>query len=610
MKVVEMIGIEQARSWGVCTLNEFRQYLGLKEYDSFEEWNPDPEIANAARALYGHIDNLELYVGMQAEEAKVPGEGAGLCPGYTISRAILGDAVALTRGDRFFTHDFNPYNLTAWGYQDCAHTPTNGAFGGGISKLLFRSLPNNFSFNSVYGLFPFYTPKTCEVNLSKLDLVDKYDFERPKTEKPVVSVNTWDGVKQVLGDYRSFKTTYEEHMKALTNGYGFFLAFDDPAKHLADMKIVRDALFPNDQAFEAYGEFYRDTTARLIEEKSFSLVGKGTRSVDIVRDVLNLVPVHWVSRKVAGIPLKTPQTPDGVHTEQEVYQYLAVVFTYIFLNVDPANGWPLRANAEKVAKLLQGYTKGHIDAMRSTTVLGRLKDTLLGWVTGEKTDDLDFLRRLAASGRSSDVLAYNVFGIIIASSPNFSQAAAQVVNFYLDDARAKERKEVVRLCHSEAPEDNKLLLGYIMEAMRLDPQAPGIFREAARDADVVEGNDVPSVKVTKGQRLFVSLYNANHDPSVFGPDPSAIDPTRSPDVYMTFGSGMHKCLGQWFVLSVMPQVMRSIFTLKNVRRAPGESGKLNRFQQRLYGSTPGNLYIDARGNVTPWPASMTIQYDI
>lgn len=32
--------------------------------------------------------------------------GAGLCPGFTISRAILSDAVALTRGDRFLTVDY------------------------------------------------------------------------------------------------------------------------------------------------------------------------------------------------------------------------------------------------------------------------------------------------------------------------------------------------------------------------------------------------------------------------------------------------------------------------------------------------------------------------
>lgn len=78
----------------------------LLAYQSFREWNPDPEIYNAAAALYKNIDRLELHVGLQAEEPKLPGPGAGLCPGFTISRAILSDAVCLTRGDRFLTTDF------------------------------------------------------------------------------------------------------------------------------------------------------------------------------------------------------------------------------------------------------------------------------------------------------------------------------------------------------------------------------------------------------------------------------------------------------------------------------------------------------------------------
>lgn len=46
-------------------------------------------VQRAAESLYSHIDNLELYPGLQAEEAKQPGPGAGLVPGYTISRSIL-----------------------------------------------------------------------------------------------------------------------------------------------------------------------------------------------------------------------------------------------------------------------------------------------------------------------------------------------------------------------------------------------------------------------------------------------------------------------------------------------------------------------------------------
>ena len=41
---------------------------------------------------------------MVVEAAKTPMvPGVGIAPNYTISRAILSDAVALVRGDRFYT---------------------------------------------------------------------------------------------------------------------------------------------------------------------------------------------------------------------------------------------------------------------------------------------------------------------------------------------------------------------------------------------------------------------------------------------------------------------------------------------------------------------------
>ncbi|EKM53146.1 uncharacterized protein PHACADRAFT_259331 [Phanerochaete carnosa HHB-10118-sp] len=161
MKVVELMAIEQARSWGTCSLNEFRRFMGLKPYSSFSEWNQDEDVANAARMLYHDIENLELYVGLQAEEAKPPGPGAGLCPGYTISRAILSDAVALTRGDRFLTTEFTPQNLTAWGYADCQFDVNDGSYGGMLTKLLFRTLPECYPAGSAYAHFPSSSRDTC-----------------------------------------------------------------------------------------------------------------------------------------------------------------------------------------------------------------------------------------------------------------------------------------------------------------------------------------------------------------------------------------------------------------------------------------------------------------
>lgn len=71
---------------------------------------------DVVEALYGHPDNVELYPGILAEAAQEPLKpGAGLCAGYTIAFAILSDAVALVRGDRFYTVDYSPASLTNFG---------------------------------------------------------------------------------------------------------------------------------------------------------------------------------------------------------------------------------------------------------------------------------------------------------------------------------------------------------------------------------------------------------------------------------------------------------------------------------------------------------------
>ena len=125
-------------------MNEFRAFLGLKQFDTFEEWCSDKSVAQQAARLYGHIDNLELYVGLQAEDCMPLGPGSGICCGYTMTRAILGDAIALVRGDRYYTQDYTPWNLTSWGYQDCVRDPDNGAFGAALPRLLMRHLPRHY----------------------------------------------------------------------------------------------------------------------------------------------------------------------------------------------------------------------------------------------------------------------------------------------------------------------------------------------------------------------------------------------------------------------------------------------------------------------------------
>ena len=66
-------------------------------FKTFEEWNSFPEIANAARELYGDIDRLELYPGLHAEGHAEDGYGQkyNTFRVNTVRFGLLFDAIAL-----------------------------------------------------------------------------------------------------------------------------------------------------------------------------------------------------------------------------------------------------------------------------------------------------------------------------------------------------------------------------------------------------------------------------------------------------------------------------------------------------------------------------------
>ena len=58
-----------------------------------------PTVARAAKHLYGHINNLELYTGLQCKATIPTGSGLWLPIGYTMMKVVLSDAIALIHAD-------------------------------------------------------------------------------------------------------------------------------------------------------------------------------------------------------------------------------------------------------------------------------------------------------------------------------------------------------------------------------------------------------------------------------------------------------------------------------------------------------------------------------
>lgn len=60
---------------------------------------------------------------------------------------------------------------------------------------------------------------------------------------------------------------------------------------------------------------------------------------------------------------------------------------------------------------------------------------------------------------------------------------------------------------------------------------------------VMEAVEVAGERLSPGERLFMSLWSANHDESVY-PQPATLDPAANRDVpHLAFGHGAHFCLG-------------------------------------------------------------------
>lgn len=589
MRLHEIMGIEQNRRWGVCSLNDFRKFLGLRPYKTFKEWNPRPDIAEAAEKLYGDIDHLELYVGLQAEDAKPVMDGAGLCPGYTISRAILSDAIALTRGDRFFTQDYSPHNLTAWGFADCQRDPNAFGFGSTLGRLFLRNLPNNFTENSVYTFFPLMTPDAMKTHLSKLKLIDQYDFTRPKDQSGVKEVNDYAQVTEILSNPAAFVSSYAEQAARVINGKGFYTAQQDTEEN----KIAK-ALADSPEALDKIGKYFYDTTSHLIKSNSFSLVGDKVRGVDIVRDVFRVVPILWAAADIGGIELKTKDHPDGAYTPSELYDILGDIYTFVFLEIEPANVMVLGAKVRHDTRELLGHIKNHLYGA------GGVRGSFTGFVSSlftrsRKPEHHELVKRLSQLGQSSDDLATNILALLVSATVELSLALTNMINLYLGREEGTKISSLIK-----SADGNALLDGYAREALRLDPPFQGVYRVATKD------QEVGGVAVKKNDRVFLDIASANVNESVFE-SAHSVNPSRGTKGYLSV-DGLFVHLGE-MTTKIMTEVLRAVYGFENVRRAPRISGELKRFKDH---SRPQlrYAYLDQHQRTSAWPTSLTIQYDV
>jgi cytochrome P450 len=433
------------------------------------------------------------------------------------------------------------------------------------------------------------TPVAMKKYLSNLKVLEYYDVSRPTRKTGVKDVTGYALVNEVLKKDDIFAKPYAAQAAKVIPGKGFYTVEGAEAQ-----AKVHKAIVDSPETLEQTGTFFFETTRELITSSSFSLVGKKTFGVDIVRDVIKIVPLFWAATEIAGITLKTKVHPQGQYTPIELYNILGDIYSYIFLKVEPSKTMLLGAKVSTDVKNLLSCINEHVReevVNKRVSVVGKLE---VLFSKPKKAEHTDLVKRLSALGGSSNELANRVLAILV-STVELSLALTNVVHVLFGSQQHATLQGLAKA------ESKSSLDGFIHEALRLDPPFQGVYRTA------LKSQELRGLSITEGERIFVDIAEANRDETFFKA-PLDIDPARGTKETLQ-GDWLFAHLGEELTVKIIGEVLRAIYTCDNVRLAPGNSGTLSRFKDA---SRPDLRYAypDSAQFSSPWPTSLSVLYDV
>jgi linoleate 10R-lipoxygenase len=571
LKVVEVLGIIQGRKWQCASLNEFREFFGLKRYNQFSDINSDPEIANILEKLYTDPDMVELYPGLMIEDVKPQrNPGSGIMPTYSVGRAVLSDAITLVRSDRFNTIDYTVSNLTAWGYNEVQQDyKTLG--GSMLYKLIQRGVPNWFPYNSVAVMQPMYTKSANEKIAKEIGTFDQFTTADPKPPAKVAVTISNETIKKVLSNTQQYIVPWLKPLNDLFPGkkdYGFFMLAGDEQKNYQHRADWQKAMKKVPNLHDAVHSFIEREGAKLIKKETFTFK-KGLDQIDIIRDVAVPLNAQLLS-DMFYFDMRTEENPDGELGAAELYRSLLDIRIWGVNNNDPAQAWNRRRRAQEGVKKIYDSTKklvAEVDVGRPRGIgLISAVSNRIGAKSYLKKDSLrscglKLVEELLAQGNSIDHVTDNLwltaFGGIGVPVTTFYE----VLSFFLLPENKSIWAEVQAIAQKG---DEATLHAYVAEAQRMT--------SSQRNVRVSKGSgEVDGQSITPGTAVVLMLGEAGRNAKEI-PDAGKFNAQRKAQDVSAFSYGQHECLAKDLALAFVTGLIKLVADLKELRPAPGQMG--------------------------------------
>ena len=207
-------------------------------------------------------------------------------------------------------------------------------------------------------------------------------------------------------------------------------------------------------------------------------------------------------------------------------------------------------------KEMRSFLDDYIDTQSSTI---RSEDTVLARMLAVN-DSLTHPKTLAR-------IRSNIMGGLVGAVETSNAAVVQSVNQLL------ARPEVLRAARAAArnlaegePIEDSPFAAYVWEALRFHPINPFVVRYIQRNTLIGDGDQAALLR--KGKRVLVATHSAMMDPrTVWNPDRFEIDrPAR--DRRMNLGYAMHRCLGDYVAMVMIPEIVRQLVLHPGLARVP------------------------------------------
>lgn len=365
-------------------------------------------------------------------------------------------------------------------------------------------------------------------------------FKLLRTVKPVLLrhnlaiVTRYHDVAEILTHDEAFSVQpYREKMTRLAGD--FILGTDDSPQYERDISILRLAAPRSDVP----------ALAGFVSETAEGLVTRAGGRIDVA-DLAKRVPARLFARWF-GTP-----GPD----EDTLIAWTLAIFEEIFVNVknDPA----IAAEANRASGALAAHLDEAIAARKAqangtppTDVVGRLLA----------------MQATSATSFSDEEIRVNVIGLVCGFIPTIATATTFALDALLD------RPDALRDAQAAArADDDDAVRAHVLEAMRLAPQGPGLFRRARTDFEVAEGS-MHATRIPAGTLTFAATQSAMLDDDVVD-DPDEFRIGRPAHHYLHFGVGLHQCFGRFANSMQIPLIAKAVLRRPGLARAAGPEGQL------------------------------------